>query len=96
MVMVLMFLFSMTMGKESDPLNTLAAAAFVILMINPTSLFDISFQLSFSSVLAILYMLHNTSLFAHVTANQSPTLFSRFIPFLLVSLIAIFHEKACQ
>lgn len=35
--------------------NKLAAAAFFILIYNPYSLFDVSFQLSFGAVLAILY-----------------------------------------
>ena len=36
--------------------NSLASAALFILIINPRQLFDIGFQLSFSSVLAIVYL----------------------------------------
>jgi len=36
--------------------NSLAAAALFILIINPRQLFDVGFQLSFSSVLAIVYL----------------------------------------
>jgi len=35
--------------------NTLAAAAFFILIFHPFSLFDVSFQMSFGAVVAILY-----------------------------------------
>lgn len=39
-----------------SPLNTLSIAAFFMLLINPFSFFDIGFQLSFISVLSILYL----------------------------------------
>ena len=37
-------------------LNTIAAAAFIILCLNPNDLFSVSFQLSFAAVLAIIYL----------------------------------------
>lgn len=42
-------------NKKGFTLNTLCAAAFIILIFNPFSLFDISFQMSFGAVLSILY-----------------------------------------
>lgn len=40
--------------RESDILNSLSIAAFIILLANPKELFDPSFQLSFASVIAIV------------------------------------------
>ncbi len=53
-IMISIFLFSIVLGKDDLKLNTLFIAALVILLINPNSLFDLSFQLSFLSVFGIL------------------------------------------
>lgn len=42
------------MRKRSNIYNTLALSAFVILLINPYSLWDVGFQLSYSAVLSII------------------------------------------
>lgn len=55
-IMIVTFLVAILCGKERKLFNTLALAAFVILVISPGSLFDISFQLSFSAVAAILFI----------------------------------------
>ncbi len=54
-IMVSVFLMAFFFQKDHDPMNTLAVAAVLILVIHPPSLFSISFQLSFSAVFAILY-----------------------------------------
>jgi competence protein ComEC len=54
-IMVSLFLMTFLLESEQDSFNTLALAALVILIVNPASLFSISFQLSFSAVLAIIY-----------------------------------------
>lgn len=54
-IMVIVFLAAFLFEREHDPMNTLAVAALLILIIDPPSLFSISFQLSFTAVLAILY-----------------------------------------
>lgn len=53
-IMILFFLTALFLGRERDFLNTLAFAAFIILAVTPMSLFDVSFQLSFIAVAAIL------------------------------------------
>jgi len=53
-VMVCVFLTAVCVEREHDPLNTLAVAALLLLILHPPSLFSISFQLSFMAVLAIL------------------------------------------
>ncbi len=59
-IMVSVFLMSFLIEKEHDVLNTLAAAAMLIIAVHPPSLFLISFQLSFLSVLFILLGLEQT------------------------------------
>ena len=54
-IMVTVFLAAFLFEREHDPMNTLAVAALLILIVHPPSLFSISFQLSFTAVLAILY-----------------------------------------
>jgi len=56
MMMVLVFLFSMILGKEKDVWSTLSIAALVVLCVDPHSLFTISFQLSFLAVVGILWL----------------------------------------
>jgi competence protein ComEC len=53
-VMVTVFLLCYVFGRDQDIYNTLAVAALIILIIYPPALFNISFQLSFSAVLAIV------------------------------------------
>jgi competence protein ComEC len=54
-VMATVFLFSYFVKRQIDIYNSCAAAAVVILSIDPGQLFDIGFQLSFASVLAIAF-----------------------------------------
>ena len=56
-IMVLSFLLALLLDREKDLYDALFVAAFSILIFNPAALFDISFQLSFLSVLALLYFI---------------------------------------
>lgn len=42
--------------RETNNLNTLAAAGFILLVINPNYLFDVGFQLSFTAMLGIVLL----------------------------------------
>lgn len=53
-LMLTIFCVSEIIGKKSFSIHALFIAAFFILLYSPLSLFDVSFQLSFMSVLAIL------------------------------------------
>jgi len=53
-IMAIVFLFSFILEREIDGLNSLFVAAFLIFLLSPLSLFEIGFQLSFVSVLAII------------------------------------------
>lgn len=55
-IMVTAFLFSMILGKEKETWSTLALAGLVVLAMEPAALFSISFQLSFSAVVGILWL----------------------------------------
>jgi competence protein ComEC len=55
-IMVVSFLIAVLLGRPRELLNALGLAAFLILVFSPASLFDISFQLSFMAVFAILYL----------------------------------------
>ncbi len=56
-IMTLSFLLALLLDREKDLYDALFVAAFLILIVTPAALFDISFQLSFLSVLAILYLI---------------------------------------
>lgn len=56
-IMVTVFLCAILLNRESDLYNTLFLAAFLILIIIPYSLFDISFQLSFAAVAALIFFM---------------------------------------
>jgi len=53
-IMATIFLSSFLVQREIDAVNSLAVAAFLILLLNPFNIFDVGFQLSFVSVLAII------------------------------------------
>jgi competence protein ComEC len=55
-VMGIVFSLSYLLKRNPDMYNSLASAALFILVIKPRQLFDIGFQLSFISVLAIVYL----------------------------------------
>ncbi|MFA5351525.1 MAG: ComEC/Rec2 family competence protein [Candidatus Omnitrophota bacterium] len=55
-VMGVVFLLAHLLKRDADIYNCLACAALFILGLNPRQLFDVGFQLSFSSVLAIIYL----------------------------------------
>ena len=55
-IMAITFMMAIVLGRARDLYNTLALAAFIILIIHPHALFDISFQLSFVAVWAILFI----------------------------------------
>ncbi len=57
MIMMLSFLVALLLDREKDLYDALFVAAFLILIVSPAALFDVSFQLSFLSVLAILYLI---------------------------------------
>ena len=80
-------------GRLRNLFNTLFLAALIILVIRPQALFDISFQLSFSAVFSILYLVPKLREFIPEgdpqTGSFLHSLLRRFFVFILVSASAI-------
>lgn len=55
-LMLTMFCLSELFNKKNDSVHSMYITAFLILLYNPLSFFDIGFQLSFLSVMGILYL----------------------------------------
>ncbi len=53
-IMAILFLISKLLGRSTNGFNSLSIAAFIILILNPTEIFNPGFLLSFSAVLSIL------------------------------------------
>jgi len=86
-IMVGLFLLTFLLEKEPDLINTLAAAALLILICNPPALFAISFQLSFAAVLAIIIgMSHISERYPRFQDGRGPL--NLLIVFILVSFFA--------
>ena len=54
-LMATLFLFGTIIDRDTDVYNLLAVAALVLLLINPTQVWDVGFQLSFVAVVSIVY-----------------------------------------
>ncbi|WP_367359062.1 DNA internalization-related competence protein ComEC/Rec2 [Syntrophus sp. (in: bacteria)] len=55
-LMAMVFMIAVLLDRRQDMINTLSAAAVLILTVSPEALFDLSFQLSFAAVAAIILM----------------------------------------
>jgi len=55
-VMAIVFMLGFLLKREPDIYNSLSVAGLFILVANPRQLFDIGFQLSFVSVITIVYL----------------------------------------
>ncbi|HPA14923.1 MAG TPA: DNA internalization-related competence protein ComEC/Rec2 [Desulfobacterales bacterium] len=88
-IMVTVFLSTFLLERENDLMNTLAVAALVILIVDPPSLFSISFQLSFAAVLSILYGLSKVNREPRMKQDGGFRVHQRMISFLWVSIFAI-------
>jgi competence protein ComEC len=88
-IMVTVFLMTFLFEREHDPINTLAIAAMIILVVHPPSLFSISFQLSFIAVLAIIYGLSRIRIKSKNRKQVLFQLWKKVYLFLLTSLFAI-------
>jgi competence protein ComEC len=94
LIMVTAFLMTFLVERERDAVNTLALAAFIILIVYPPAVFSISFQLSFMAVLSILYGLSCTQQALPIPNAGTKTgfrfqLLRKLFAFFLVSFFAI-------
>jgi competence protein ComEC len=56
-IMAMLVLMAVQLGREKDWPSALALAALVILLFDPSALYEISFQLSFAATWGILYLM---------------------------------------
>ncbi len=88
-IMIFVFLMTFWFEREQDAVNTLAIAAGLILVCFPPALFSISFQLSFTAVMAIILGL---PFFKVPKARQSGPWYkiaARLVIFFAMTLMAI-------
>jgi competence protein ComEC len=95
MIMVLAFLWSLILRREKEVWSTLALAGLIVLAVDPHALFSISFQLSFSAVIGILWLappMLKIIPYPHETPQRKTTIFNKvslyFIGLIAVSLSA--------
>ncbi|MDO8282506.1 MAG: DNA internalization-related competence protein ComEC/Rec2 [Thermodesulfovibrionia bacterium] len=58
-IMAFIYMLALLLGRRGQWLNSLSIAAFIILLYEPSSLFDLSFQLSFIAVLSLGIIMEN-------------------------------------
>ncbi len=83
-IMAIVFLLSFILERQTEPLNTLALAALLILIINPMNLFDVGFQMSFTSVIAIIIFYPKI---INLFPQESPLLLCKPIWWLIQSFV---------
>ncbi len=93
-IMISVFLIAFLFEREHDPINTLSVAALFILIFDPTSLFSISFQLSFTAVFSIIYGIsiinkRQNSKKRSVKTEYPGKLSKKILSFFMVSILAI-------
>ncbi|WP_168161190.1 DNA internalization-related competence protein ComEC/Rec2 [Desulfatibacillum aliphaticivorans] len=87
-IMVGVFLMAYVFNRDYDSLNTLGAAAVVILLWNPPALFNVGFQLSFTAVFCILYGLKKIP-FKTIPITWGEKARRRVLIYLLIPVIAL-------
>lgn len=87
-IMIIIFMLTFPMEKEHDMINTIAIAAMLILIVSPTSLFSISFQLSFAAVLSIVYGLSKMELTKQKLQNPWQAFLKKIFLLFMVSFFA--------
>ena len=85
-LMTILFMIANVLQRKSNPLNTIGVAAFLLLVYQPSQLFDVGFQLSFAAVSAI------------ITLNPIISIYTQFISinsFIYKNLISIINLSLC-
>lgn len=85
-IMIVVFLLSYAVEKQADGINSLCAAAVLILLIDPAALFSVSFQLSFT---AVLFIILGLSLVKDCRIVRKNDFTSRVFIFFCVSFFAV-------
>ncbi len=93
-IMVSVFLAAVMVERRRDSLNSLAAAAWIILVIQPAAVFTASFQLSFAAAGAIIILAPRFPFSPYAPADgggggSRPRPGRRFAGLLIISLVAL-------
>jgi len=89
MIMIIAFGTAFLIDRPQTPLNSLALAAWALLIFNPMYLFDISFQLSFAAVFfLVMFSSYLRSVPKEEKQDGQKTFWNYIRGFILVSLIA--------
>ena len=86
-LMAIVFLCALFLGRQKDMYNTLAIAALIILVISPNALFDISFQLSFTAVLSLIYIVPRFSKFSLPLSEGLPHWLQKTLRHIYLSIL---------
>lgn len=79
LAMILVYLLSIWIGRRGDVKISLAFAALLIVAVHPRSVFDLSFQLSFLSVLSIALVIEWwQAAFPVLLSDAAPSLFQKY------------------
>jgi len=87
-IIFVVFVAGYLMNRESEPLNSLAFAAFIMLLANPRELFDPSFQLSFTSIAGMIIFMPKINGLLRIDAIKRDSFKGRSI-FYLLSAISV-------
>jgi competence protein ComEC len=87
-IMVSVFLLTLLFDRDQDLINTICIAGMLILIINPPSLFSISFQLSFTAVLVIVLGMSLMRPLLQKMQGITATLVTKGVAFMAVTLLA--------
>lgn len=80
LTMILVYLFSVWINRRGDIKISLAFAALLIVLFHPQSIFDVSFQLSFLSVLSIALVIEwSEAAFPAVPSEAPPSRFQKYV-----------------
>ena len=87
-IMVSVFLLTLLFDRDQDLVNTICIAGMLILICNPPALYSISFQLSFTAVLVIVWGLSLMRPFLQKTQDIKTALITKGVVFMAVTLLA--------
>ncbi|MEN8212524.1 MAG: DNA internalization-related competence protein ComEC/Rec2, partial [Thermodesulfobacteriota bacterium] len=85
LIMIIVLIFSLIREKEKDIISSLSFAGILILIMDPAALFSISFQLSFSAVVFIIY---GASLLKHYSLMLHNNIWSKLGLMVFITLFA--------
>lgn len=83
-IMTTIYLMAQIIQRRSSPINSLMAAALVILIFNPEDLYSIGFQLSFAAVLSIILFVGKL-----IPANRSNKIWFTIASYIELSIAAM-------